>query len=259
MAQTALISSPSSQTIRTAVARAAAAHGVDFGYLLNQAQIESGLNPSAKAPNSSAAGLFQFTSQTWLAMIKTHGPEMGLDAASRAITTGLDGRLAVADPAQRAAILDLRFNPDIAATMAGALAADHRAMLEQELGRPAEAVDLYMAHFLGGAGALRFARALAANPDQPAAALFPEAAATNRPIFFAQDGSARSLNDIRQRLAARLGGATSPSGSGSVFAYSDNNAPVRLEMAEIEAMPGHLSLGFAQAAYQRLAAMGGAA
>ena len=46
-----------------AIRQAATSTGTSFGYLLATAQIESNLNPSAKASTSSAQGLFQFTDQ----------------------------------------------------------------------------------------------------------------------------------------------------------------------------------------------------
>jgi len=49
-----------SAQVSSAIARAAAATGVDFAYLLGQAQRESALNPTAHARHSSASGLFQF-------------------------------------------------------------------------------------------------------------------------------------------------------------------------------------------------------
>ena len=46
--------------VQGAIARAATRTGVDFDYLLAQARLESGLDPSAKAQTSSATGLYQF-------------------------------------------------------------------------------------------------------------------------------------------------------------------------------------------------------
>src|SRR3546814_16086997 len=55
-----------------------------------------------------------------------------------------------------------------------------------------------------------FRSGLEANPDQPGATMLPEAAAANRPIFYAGDGSMRSLSEIRALFAAKLaeGGGT---------------------------------------------------
>src|SRR5580698_1288266 len=52
--------------VEAAIQRASNATGVDFSFLLGTAKRESGYNPGAHAPTSSAAGLFQFVEQAWL-------------------------------------------------------------------------------------------------------------------------------------------------------------------------------------------------
>ncbi len=47
--------------VMTALRTASRSTGVDFDYLVKTAQRESNFDPSAKAPTSSATGLFQFT------------------------------------------------------------------------------------------------------------------------------------------------------------------------------------------------------
>src|SRR5437868_1566523 len=64
--------------VTAAIQLASARTGVQFDYLLNQARIESSLNPEARARTSSATGLFQFIEQTWLGMVKQHGAAHGL-------------------------------------------------------------------------------------------------------------------------------------------------------------------------------------
>lgn len=193
--------------ITGAIASAAQATGVDFAYMLGQARLESGLNPAAKARTSSATGLYQFIDQTWLATLKQHAGEHGLGWAANSISRSASGRYHVSNPAMKQAVMDLRKNPEAAALMAGEFAADNRAHLEKRLGRKAEPVDLYLAHFLGAGGATQFLRGHAANPDAPAAPILPRAAAANRSIFCAKNGRARSFDEIRQRFAAKLGGA----------------------------------------------------
>ena len=243
--------------VHNAVAKAAARTGVNFGYLLNQARVESSLNPNAQASTSSAAGLFQFTKQTWLGTLKAHGAEHGLAWAADAISTTAGGHHVVTDPAMRRAILDLRFDADAASAMAGELAVDNREALETGLGRAAEQVDLYLAHFLGSEGALKFLQAHDTDPSQPAAPLFPQAAAANRSVFYAPDGSARSLGDIRVQFAAKLNAPVVNSTVRTV-AESRPTTQALMRFADFEPMPEKLSVEFAQAAYQRLAAMSGA-
>ena len=96
MSQVQTIGSPPPEQgpVRAAIARAARATGVDFGYLLAQARLESRLDPGARAGTSSAAGLYQFTAGTWLQTLGRHGDEHGLDF-----------------PSSRAEALALRFDP----------------------------------------------------------------------------------------------------------------------------------------------------
>jgi hypothetical protein len=104
----------------------------------------------------------------------------------------------------RRAILDLRNNPQVSATMAAESASDNKVALESSLGRGATGTDLYMAHFLGLGGAKSFLRTMQVNPGVSGAAMFPAAARANRTIFYDASGNARSLGDIYQRFAAKL-------------------------------------------------------
>lgn len=254
--------------VPSAVANASAQTGIDFNYLMNQARIESSLDPNARAQTSTAAGLFQFTKQTWLATVKEHGAQHGLAWAADAISRAPDGRYAVSDPSLRESVLDLRFEPEAASNMAAELASDNHNYLADRLGTKPQDVDLYLAHFLGAAGAARFLEAHQANPDAEAASLLPSAAAANRTIFYDRDGQPRSLDAIRNRFAERLQGgnarvqmagyqanppllATPPAPRLAALSQQQEFPP----MLAIQPMPGRLSLEFARAAYQRLAGM----
>jgi hypothetical protein len=216
---------PSGGRVANAIASASRTTGVDFAYLMGQAQIESSMDPNARSSASSATGLYQFLDQSWLKVVSDHGTEHGLDWAANAIQRGANGRYFVADPAMRQQILDLRKHPETASVMAAEFASDNRAFLEQQLGRPAEAVDLYLAHFLGAGGAAKFLAAADTNPGGSAAALFPAAAQSNRSVFFNGQGNARSFAEIRANFArkldhgARNAGAGVPSGSGYEGGY----------------------------------------
>jgi hypothetical protein len=227
---------------------AATRTGVDFDYLLDQARLESSFRPDAKAATSSASGLYQFTAGTWLATVREHGAKHGLGWAAAAISP----RGQVADPGQRAAILALRNDPATAALMAAEHASDNRAALIQGTGRTPQDVDLYLAHFLGSAGAVKFLNNWNANPDQATATLFPDAAAANKTVFFDKQNRPRSLDEIRQRFAAKLSSDNGPTLVRRTFreALSTSNRP--LEMQAISPMPKALSIDFAHNAYRRL-------
>ena len=217
--------------VTAAIQLASANTGVQFGYLLNQARLESGLNPNARARTSSATGLFQFIDQTWLGMVRQHGAEHGLGWAAGQIRQGPNGRYYVADPETRRQILDLRRQPEAASAMAAEYAADNGRYLENRLGRAMEPVDLYLAHFLGAGGATRFLRAHAASPDAPAAAMLPQAARANRPIFYNRDGSMRSFAEIRARFAEKIATGNQSGGHGPAPVRSRAPAPSFLDGA----------------------------
>src|ERR1700761_4017013 len=122
--------------IEAAVRRAADVTGVDFGFLMRTAKRESGFDAGAKAPTSSAAGLFQFIEQTWLATVKRHGAAHGYARYADLISEGSDGRFHVPGGEEaRKTVMDLRYDPHCAALMAGELPSDAAAYLRGRTGR----------------------------------------------------------------------------------------------------------------------------
>ncbi len=222
------LTGPVGGRVQNAIASASASTGVDFHYLYRQAKVESGLNPNARASTSSASGLYQFTEQTWLGILKNHGAEHGLSWAANAITQGANGHYYVSDEMTRQEILALRQSPETSAAMAGEYASDNKDILQAKLGRDASSTDLYMAHFLGPAGATRFLKAKDADPDQPAAAVMPAAARANRWVFYDKAGNPRSLEQVYQRFAARFEQST-PATTGS-----DTNSDSASDLARMQ-------------------------
>lgn len=190
--------------IAAAIGKASHRTGVDFTYLLNQARQESSFRADVRAATSSATGLYQFIDQTWLGTVKAHGANHGLADLAAQIRTDPAGRHRVDDPAARKAILDLRKDPQVASMMAAEHARENGEILQAALGRAPSATDLYMAHFLGAEGAKTFLRARDADGSQPAADLMPKAAQANRAVFYAPDGSKRSLAEVYDRFAAKF-------------------------------------------------------
>ena len=212
--------SPVAQSrVQSAIALAANRTGIDFGYLLGQAKLESGLNAGARAGTSSARGLYQFIEQSWMAVVKQHGSEHGLGWAANSIQQLPNGRYTIGDAATRQAVLDLRNDPTAASLMAAEHAGDNKASLEASLGRTATGTDLYMAHFLGRGGATKFLKAMQSNPRATGADLFPAAAGANRPVFYDGAGQPRSLQAIYQRFTDKLGTAASGTQSASSAAF----------------------------------------
>jgi hypothetical protein len=178
--------------IASSIQNAAAKTGVNFSYLLQQAKVESNFKTDAKAKTSSATGLYQFIESTWLSMVNEYGDKYGLGAYADKISDG--GR--VASSSDRQAILALRKDPKIASFMAAEYAKENQQHLQKTVGGDIGSTELYLAHFMGPAGAARFLDAYRDSPNRNAAAAFPTEARANRGVFFDKDGSARSLKEV---------------------------------------------------------------
>jgi hypothetical protein len=170
--------------VMSALRSASAATGTDFDYLVKTAQRESNFDPSAKAPTSSATGLFQFTNETWLNVLERYGASHGVN------TTTLT----------RDAQLGLRNDPDLSARMAGELARENSKILGKKLGRPATSAELYAAHFMGPQDAARLVKAARRNDASAAAETFPRAALANANVFHGKDGASLTSAQLYQKL-----------------------------------------------------------
>ena len=103
---------------------------------------ESGGNPLAKNPRSSATGLGQFISDTWIDMLSRHRPDI---------------------KGSREELLELRKDPALSRAMTEAYAADNGAVLSGA-GLPVNPANTYLAHFAGPQGAVKV---LQADPNAP--------------------------------------------------------------------------------------------
>ncbi len=206
--------------VEAAIANAAERTGVDFNYLLAQAEVESAMDPDARARTSSATGLYQFIDGTWLDTVKKHGQRFGLAALADEIALTASGSAYVADPGQRQAILALRNHPQVASLMAAGLAQDNRSFLASILGRQPSHAELYLAHFLGAGGAGRFLLEMQTNPSQSAPALFARPAAANRAIFYSANGSPRSLAQVMDVIGGKLNRALDRASGGKPMRFA---------------------------------------
>jgi hypothetical protein len=198
-------SNSAGSAVTGAIAQASQATGTSFGYLLATAKVESGLNPQAGAPTSSARGLFQFIDTTWLATMKQAGPSLGYTRYADAITHDASGNYEVRDRSLRNEILKLRGDPTANALMAGAFTKANASILNGRLGRSPSEGELYIAHFLGAGGAARLITLAATDPSLKAADFFPHAAAANTSIFYDRStGHARTVAQVRDVLTARF-------------------------------------------------------
>ena len=201
--------------VQVALQRAADITGVDFSFLLGTAKRESGYNPTAQSRASSAAGLFQFVDQSWLAAVKKHGARYGYARYAALIVMGSGGRWRPVDAAAKPVLMSLRLDAHACALMAGEMASEHAVYLRGRMGRDPTAGELYIAHFLGVAGSARLIETVGVTPGASAPAMFPEAAHANPTIFY-RDGRPATLAEVYANLTsgARGGAATAPHAPG---------------------------------------------
>jgi hypothetical protein len=183
------------EPVRRAIADASASVGVDRDYLTAVAAVESSFDPAAHARGTTAAGLYQFTEETWLRVVKVFGAKHGLADDAERIAIKDNGEVTMPQGAARDGLLRKRTDPAIAAVMAAELARDNEAKLAQILGRPVTPAETYIAHFLGVGQAARLIEAARSTPDFPAALLLSPAAQSNPDVFRAGSRaiSARAL------------------------------------------------------------------
>lgn len=126
--------------------------------------VESGGNPYAKNPRSSATGSGQFLSGTWLEMINRHRPDLA------------QGR-------SREEILQMRNDPNLSRDMTQFYADQNSAFLKSKGIDPTPA-NTYLAHFLGPGGA----SAVHANPGETVRALLGDQAVAANPFLQGMTG-----------------------------------------------------------------------
>jgi hypothetical protein len=130
------------QDVLTAIQQASSITSMDYGILMAMCWIESKFNPSAKAPTSSAYGLYQFIDDTWAAMVTKYGSQYNIS-------------------------LSMRSDVGAQAMVGAAYMAENKKYLTNNLpaGTNITATDLYLAHFLGPAGATKFIRTPSSAPS----------------------------------------------------------------------------------------------
>lgn len=147
--------------------------------------VESGGNPNARNPRSSATGLGQFIDSTWLNTIQRHRPD-------------------IAQGRSRADVLALRTDPTLSREMLAAHRGDNQAGLRSS-GIDPNPANTYLAHFAGLGGAKKV---LGADPTTPVRSLLGDSVVRANP-FLANYSAA----DLQNWAAAKMSGKRGPRGS----------------------------------------------
>jgi hypothetical protein len=146
-------------------------------------------NEPNAAGTSSARGLFQFTDGTWLDMFQRYGGQVGYTP----------------DRMSAQEILALRGDPQLSTTMAAFYAKENKKYLQDNGVTQVGDTELYLAHFLGPAGAVDFIKALQAGPHEGVHAsghFSEEQIAANLGVFRNRKGTPLTFQQVYSNIAS---------------------------------------------------------
>jgi hypothetical protein len=143
-------------------------------YLVKLAATESGNDPKAKAPTSSATGAHQFTSGTWMEMVNK-----------------MDLPYTLSD----------RTNPEKSAKVAKGFTEANVAKAKADLGREPTMLEAYMYHFVG-----KSAPRLIQAPykDNAVDHVTPRQAKANKNVFYKPDGSPKTVGEVLNKYGDKF-------------------------------------------------------
>lgn len=146
---------------------------------------ESGGNPNAQNPNSSASGPGQFIDSTWLSTIKSARPDLAQGQSD-------------------ADLLALKTDPQLSRQMTEAYAAQNADILSKA-GHPVTPGNTYLAHFAGPQGAVSV---LSADPSTPVSSVLKSDAIKANPFL-----QGMTAGDLRAWADRKMGGSQAPQAS----------------------------------------------
>lgn len=140
---------------------------------------ESGGNPNAVNPRSSASGLGQFIDSTWLATIRSARPDLAEKSDQE--------------------LLALKTDPQLSREMTQAYAGQNQAILSKN-GLPVTDGNTYLAHFAGPGGAVKV---LQADPSSPVGSILGDAVVRANPFL-----AKMTAGDLQAWASRKVGGST---------------------------------------------------
>ena len=192
-----------SPAVKDAIQTAARESGIDPNLLTAIAWRESRFDPGAGNRHSSAQGLLQFTTGTWLQAVRNYGAQHDLGGYAAAIKRDKSGALVVPEKGVMAAILRLRNDPVLSAKLAADSMTQGRATIQGRLGRNVKPTDLYLMHVLGPTGAERFLTAVARHPSESSTKVVSYDVMRNAGLL-ARDGRTMTVGNTYAAASAML-------------------------------------------------------
>jgi hypothetical protein len=162
--------------------------------------VESGGNPNATNPNSSATGLGQFISSTWLDTIKAARPDLAQGKSDEEL-------------------LALRTDPQISREMTEAYANQNQALLSKA-GVPVTPGSTYLAHFAGPGGAVKV---MQADPNAPVESVLGPAAVQANPFL-----RGMTVQGLQAWADRKMGGSAPQKAPAPQAAAAPPGAPLQL-------------------------------
>jgi hypothetical protein len=142
--------------------------------------VESGGNPNATNPTSSASGLGQFIDSTWLSTIKQARPDLAQGKSD-------------------ADLLALKTDPQLSRDMTEAYANQNQAILSKA-GVPVTPGSTYLAHFAGPGGAVKV---MQADPNAPVGDVLGAAVVKANPFL-----AGMTAKDLQAWADRKMGGSS---------------------------------------------------
>lgn len=144
--------------------------------------LESSFRASVTAEVGTATGLMQITRPTWNHLVKTYGKIRG-------VTTK-----------------DLRTDPRANSLMGVEYIKENDAIMTNALGRKLSLFETYMGYKFGPHRAVRFLRA---SNSTPLIEFYPTAAKYNPAVYFHEDGTMRTVGEVKSMFRNRVSKALS--------------------------------------------------
>lgn len=164
--------------------------------MLGIGHIESGFDPVAKNPKSSATGVFQITTPTLRGLIMRQGKTMGYGDYVKYVGFA-DSKTYWRDQGVGDRLEDMRNVPKHSARWAARLHVDNANRITNQIGRSLEPAEYYVAHFMGASMAPIFLRNIVRKPSATLDRdTWGSQIDSNPTIFKNDDGSVRTYAQV---------------------------------------------------------------